>query len=256
MSKAVANSEPQGEVQQYSDGILAVIERAVRDPSVDVDKMERLFALQERALDRQAKADFTAAKLAMQPELPIITMKGAIVIKDKNTGKVIQETPYAKFEDIHEAVMPILLRHGFDLKFKNIATDSGKPVVRTILQHVGGHSDDTEFELPMDTSGSKNNVQAIGSSTSYGKRYGVIGILNLRVHGEDDDAAEGGKPATISDEQRNQLMALSESVGADTKRFLTFMGVDGDDFRNIPETRFNEAWEALQAKGVKDGAKN
>ncbi|ASK88500.1 ERF family protein [Sphingorhabdus sp. SMR4y] len=172
----------------YQTGLLSVIERAASDPTVDVDKMERLLAMQERVMERQAKADFTAAKLAMQPELPSITMKGKIVIKEKNGDKIIQSTPFARFEDIHEAVMPILQRHGFDLKFKNSTTESGKPVVTTILEHSSGHSDSTEFELPMDSSGSKNNVQAIGSSTSYGKRYGTLSILNLRVHGEDDDA--------------------------------------------------------------------
>lgn len=187
IAKTEDNSQ-QVEPAADNAGMMAMIERAASNPDVDIDKMERLLAMQERFIERQAKSDFTAAKIAMQPMLPHITMKGVIVIKKKGTDEVIQSTPYARFEDIHEAVMPILHEYGFDLKFKNHTTEVGKPVVTTILEHVGGHSDSTEFELPMDTSGSKNNVQAIGSSTSYGKRYGALAILNLRVHGEDDDA--------------------------------------------------------------------
>jgi hypothetical protein len=40
-----------------------------------------------------------------------------------------------------------------------------------VLSHELGHSEETTMTLPLDTSGSKNNVQAVGSSTSYGKRY-------------------------------------------------------------------------------------
>jgi hypothetical protein len=179
------------EVQDYSAGILSVIERAVRDPSVDIDKMERLFALQERVLERSAKAAFTAAKVTMAPRLPAIDQRGRIVIRDKSDSKkIIQETPFARFEDIHEAVMPILTEEGFDLAFRNGMAPDGKVRVTTVLSHIGGHSEETYFDLPHDSSGSKNAVQAIGSSTSYARRYGVVSILNLRVAGEDDNGVE------------------------------------------------------------------
>ncbi|HET9820175.1 MAG TPA: ERF family protein, partial [Rhodanobacteraceae bacterium] len=51
-----------------------------------------------------------------------------------------------------------------------------------------GHREETSITLPADTSGSKNAVQAVASSTSYGKRYTAGALLNLTSHGEDDDA--------------------------------------------------------------------
>lgn len=184
------------EVASYGDSILAVIERAVRDPSVDMDKMERLFAMQERVEARAAKIVFIEAKQAMRPNLPSIDRNGHIIIPDKNDkNKIAQDTPYAKFEDIHFAIMPILTDHGFDLDYRNSTAPDGKVRVTTILTHRSGHSEETYFDLPHDGSGSKNAVQAIGSSTAYGKRYGTINILNLRISGEDDDA----KSATYKD---------------------------------------------------------
>jgi hypothetical protein len=186
---SVAKIEPGSqEVATMEGGLLSVIARAASDPAVDIDKLERLLAMQERVMERNAKTEFTAAKIAMRPDLPEITMKGHIVIKDKNTGAITQDTPFARFEDIHEAVMPVLTRHGFDLAFKNGMAPDGKVRVTTILSHVGGHSEDTYFDLPHDSSGSKNAVQAVGSSTSYAKRYGVLSILNIKVVGEDDNA--------------------------------------------------------------------
>ena len=179
----------------YAGGLLAVIERAARDPSVDIDKMERLLAMQERVQEGRAKQAFTEAKIAMRPELPEVTMKGHIIIRDKQTNAITQDTPFARFEDIHDAVVPVLSRHGFDLKFRNGLSADGKVQVTTILTHIDGHEETTDFVLPHDSSGSKNSVQAVGSSTSYGKRYGTLAILNIKVAGEDDD----GEKASYKD---------------------------------------------------------
>ncbi|WP_343518129.1 ERF family protein [Sphingomonas sp.] len=195
---AVAQREEQGgEVAVYGDNILAVIERAARDPNTDIDKLERLFALRERIEERAAKQAFTEAKLAMRPELPEIGMKGQLIIRDKKDANVIvQETPFARFEDLQDAVMPVLTKHCFDLKFSNGLAPDGKVRVTTILAHVAGHEDSTHFDLPHDSSGSKNAVQAIGSSTKYGMRYGTIAILNIKVVGSDDDGVSA-MPETV-----------------------------------------------------------
>ena len=199
---AVTKTETTGELVDYAGGLISVIERAARDPNVDIDKMERLFALQERMMERQAKQAFTEAKIAMRPELPEVTMKGHIVIRDKaDANKIIQDTPFARFEDIHDAVVPIITRHGFDLAFRNGLSPDGKVRVTTILSHIAGHAEETVFDLPHDSSGSKNSVQAVGSSTSYGKRYGVLSALNIKVAGEDDD----GQAASYKDSSGEPL---------------------------------------------------
>ena len=190
MNTQLAEKTEPGEVQTITGGMLSVIERAARDPSMDIDKLERLFALQERLMDRQAKLDFIEAKRAMRPFLPVITERGKIIIRDKNDrSKIIQETSFALFEDMNEILMPIITEHGFDITFRNGRSPEGKVCVYTVLSHVGGHSEETFFELPPDGSGSKNAVQAIGSSTSYAKRYGMLEILNITTKGEDDDGA-------------------------------------------------------------------
>lgn len=217
-------------VADMSGGLLEVIARAARDPNVDIDKMERLFAMQERIIERQAKASFIVAKITMRAKLPAIDRRGRIQLREKlpngkREGDLIQDTPYARFEDIHAAVMPILDEHGFDLSYRNGLAPDGKVRVTTVLSHSDGHSEETYFDLPHDTTGSKNAVQAIGSSTSYAKRYGTISILNLRVDGEDDDGKASEVIPTISDEQEATLEALIQDVGADRGRFLSYMKI-------------------------------
>lgn len=255
---AVTKATPTGEVQEYAGGLLEVIARAVRDPSVDIDKMERLFAMQERVQAQQSKIAFTEAKIAMREELPVIDMRGRIVIKDKNTGEVIQETAFARFEDIHAEVMPILTKHGFDLSFKNGLGPDGKVRVTTILDHIAGHSEETYFDLPHDSSGSKNAVQAVGSSTSYAKRYGVLSILNIRVAGEDDDANTAIPVQPISVKQYDDLQKLITATQSDPDKFVSYLvGAKrlkaGEGLDDLPAEHFDFARDCLMLKAGKTG---
>lgn len=193
-----------------SAALIAVISRAASDPNVDIDKMERLMQMHERMTDRAAKTAYSAALAAMQPELPVIERKGMIRVPPKD-GKTGHETPYALWEDINEAIRPLLAEHGFALSFR-IKKDADRVEVTGVLSHREGHSEETTLSLPMDTTGSKNNVQAIGSSTSYGKRYTAMALLNITTRGEDDDGKTAEGEETISEAQELQLADLIEAV--------------------------------------------
>jgi hypothetical protein len=184
---AVQKVEPaNNQVAEYAGGILAIIERAARDPSVDIDKMERLIAMQERVQSREAQTAYYADLAKMQPNLPIIDERGGI----KGRDGTVQST-YALWEDVNEAIRPTLAEHGFSLSFR-VSRAEGEIVVTGILAHRFGHREETTLALPTDTSGSKNAVQAVGSSTSYGKRYTAFALLNLTTTGEDDDGNKAG----------------------------------------------------------------
>jgi hypothetical protein len=182
MSDAVVKFE--AAPMSQTDALLSIIERAARDPSVDIDKIERLAKMFEAAEARRAKTAYAAALAGMQIELPEVTEYGKI---DLGKGK---PQKYALWEDINEALRPVLARHGFSLSFRTGRTPD-RVTVTGVLMHRDGHSEETTLELPIDASGSKNAVQAIGSSTSYGKRYTAGALLNFTSRGEDDDGAAG-----------------------------------------------------------------
>lgn len=162
--------------------ILQVIQRAAADPQCDIEKMERLMQMHERFQARQAEQQYAEALATMQQELPSVSERGGI--KDR-TGRV--QSTYALWEDINEALKPVLAKHGFALTFR-IPRNTAGVEVEGVLSHSAGHSERTSILLPVDTSGSKNAVQAVASSVSYGKRYTAGALLNFTTHGEDDDA--------------------------------------------------------------------
>lgn len=183
----VERIEPLPEVMSESTSIIRVIERAAMNPNVDMEKMERLLEMQERIMERTARAAYAAAFSEMQPELPEIPEHG------KGHGNIT----YALWEDINDLVKPVIAKHGFGISFRT-GRDGPAVTVTAILTHREGHSEQTTMVLPIDSSGSKNAVQAVGSSTSYGKRYTAAALLNLTSRGEDDDGKKSGtveKPA-------------------------------------------------------------
>ena len=188
-----------------------------RDPSVDVAKLERLIAMQERVLALQAKAAFTGAFVPMQADLPEIDEQGQIL----DRGGHVQSR-YACYEDIQKVVKPILVRHGFALDFRTEFLGDNGTLIKTIgmLTHRAGHTKTSEFVSVADPSGSKNAIQGIGSTRSYGRRYTTLDLLNITsrapVDRDDDGQAAGREPPPQPAQRKSQQSAASDPSQADS----------------------------------------
>lgn len=228
--------------------LLAMIERAATDPAVNIDKMERLFAMHERAVADRRKAAFALAFSELQPDLPTVAKNGRIEIKNKEGTKVIQSTPFALWEDIHKAITPTLGACGFTLSFR-INHPEGKVAVTAVLLHREGHQEETTIVLQQDGSGSKNNVQGVGSSVSYGKRYSATALLNINVGGEDDDGAAAGAGADdpyITEEQHEELRKLILDSKANLSLFLDY--VQAPSLSDVLKTHYTKGRQMLLQK--------
>jgi hypothetical protein len=149
--------------------------------------------------------------------------------------------------------MPILAQHGFSLRHRVHQSDA-KVTVTGILSHKDGHAEETAVTLPIDASGSKNSVQAIGSSVSYGQRYTAKALLNIRSRfaadrALDDDGQKGGGAETITQEQADDLRDLMESVGANTAIFLKYYAIAA--IEDLPAAKHSHAVAKLEAKRAK-----
>lgn len=244
MSAIVKHEQPAVPAVSESAAIIQVIERAAMNPNVDIDKMERLLQMQERIMERQAKAAYDAAYADMQNDLPEIVERGGI--KDRN-GNV--QSKYALWEDINEAIKPVLAKHGFGISFRTGQHD-GRIVVTGVLSHRDGHREETTMELPTDTSGSKNAVQAVGSSTSYGKRYTAQALLNLTSRGEDDDGQAAGAKAdndpTITEAQTKIIQELIEQAKLSSDGFCKRWKIQS--VTEVKAKSYNEVVQSLRAR--------
>ena len=86
--------------------------------------------------------------------------------------------------------------------------------VTCVLTHEMGHSEETTLKASPDTSGSKNSIQAIGSTVTYLERYTLLAAVGLAAAGMDNDgraADEEQKPKTPEERVAECLSLIKEA---------------------------------------------
>ena len=177
---------------------MTAIERFVLDPRVDVEKLERVIALQERAQVEASRVSYFSALSHLQASLPKIGKRGTIHLK----GGVKVRNRYSKMgDDILPVIKPLMVEYGFSLRWRTgFFVEDGKRMIRVIgvLSHELGWSEESTFEAPPDVHDSRNHVQSLGSTISYGHRYTMVDLLNLEMAEDatdDDGQSAHGQPA-------------------------------------------------------------
>lgn len=241
-SSAVARAGGEHGAVAVSDGaaIIQMIERAARDPSVDLDKMERLFAMHERVQDRRAQEQFNAAMASAQAEIaPVARNK-----KNEHSG-----ARYADLFAIADKALPIAHQHGFGLSFSEFKSEQPNCLgVACKVSHAGGHSERYEFNVPLDRAGSQGKVnktetQAYGSTFTYGRRYATCGVFNIAI--TDDD---GGAKSAVDDRDAAlaALRVLVSKAGADEGKICSHFSVES--FDDLTARQISEASAGLSAR--------
>lgn len=204
--------------------VLALIERVALDPRADVEKLERLMAMYEQLKEKEAERAYNAAKGRVLKKLAgIKIVKNRSVLREIGKGR-LQKGPYEAFkyaplEEIDKHLRPLLVEEDMDLSFSDEPREGGDILIRGRLKHLpGGHYEDSFMPAPPDTTGGKSNVQAVGSTNSFLRRYVACNIFNLVV-GEDDDDGTGG---TIDESQTKTILDLIKKANAGLK-FLRYM---------------------------------
>lgn len=220
-------------------GVLALIERVALDPTADVEKLERLFAMHERLLANHAREAFAADFVRMKPHLPRVIKTH----KNDQTNSL-----YAKLEDINQQLDPLLEKFGFGTATKVVAQSDALITIRCELWHQQGHVESTELSMPPDDSGiagkvNKTKPHAIASTVTYLKRVGLCALLNIST-GDDKD---GNAPDTkLSEEQVEEIRGMLLQIRDGEPRFLKFMKVEA--IEEIPSTQHRKAVSALKGQ--------
>jgi hypothetical protein len=222
--------------------MVTMIERVALDPNASIEKLERMLDMEQRIQAQRAKAEHADAKASAMAQMPAIPM----------SGKGHNGRPYATLKDIVSVTRPVLARHGLSLTW-DTRIDGPTITVTAILTHRNGHEERVSLPLPSDNSGSKNPVQAYGSTQTYGQRYTAQSILGLAL-GEDteDDGAAAAARQTISAEQASALAELMERAGGDQSKFLAFFKVA--TIADLPVGRYGQA-DAMLRKKIADAGK-
>lgn len=233
--------------------MMAVIERIVMDPSIPIDRLERMLAMKERMEDRakedkawEAQKAYFTAMSACQTEIPVVRKK------QRNTHT---NSNYADLAAIEAEAMPIIHRHGFAVSFQpdGYNTDGALRILWEI-SHSEGHVRNGVGEIPVDGAGSQGKVnktgtQAFGSTATYGRRYLLCMLFNIST-GDDNDgnkvkaAEDDGR--VITDVQVSVIQGLIDQAALEIDKFCEHWKIEA--LPDIPSSKFTEVVASLRRR--------
>lgn len=153
----------------------------------DLDRLERLMALQERYEATEARKAYDIAFTAFKAEAVRIVKNRGV------TDGPLKGKRYAELFAVVNAITPALSKHGLSASWKLSKDDKDWIEVTCTLKHVGGHFEVVAMGGPPDTGGAKNAIMARASTVSYLERYTLKAITGLSEQNDDDDGAGGAE---------------------------------------------------------------
>lgn len=222
---------------------MAMIDRAIKSGAA-VETLERLMALQERWEASEAKRDFDEAISTAKSEIKPIIKNRQVGYDSKRTN---ERTDY-QYEDlaaVADAVDPILTKHGLSYRYQS-KQDGMMLSVTCIISHRRGHREETTLQAGNDSSGSKNAVQAIGSTATYLQRYTLKLALGLAAARDTDGSVPGDEPKLIDAEQFTHLQGLIEETKSDEAKLLAYL--KADDLHTLTQKQYQTAVAAMAKK--------
>lgn len=220
-----------------------------------VEALERIMAMQERWEANEAKKAFNRAIAAFKRNPPEILKTVSVGFESRRTGDKVGYM-HEDLAELLAVVDPALAEHGLWVRFKIDSEDpSGKIKVTCVLGHEDGHTEEpASLKGAPDTSGNKNPLQAIGSTTSYLQRYTLKGGLGLAAARDDDGKAGGGSTVAISEKQADEINTmLLANPGIDVDKFLKLAGAPS--VSDIMAIKFDSALGYLKRQAAKKGSK-
>lgn len=220
--------------------LMQALATAAVDPRMDVDKVERLWAMHKEMMDRESEAAFNDAMARAQAHIVPIA-------KDRRNDHT--KSYYATLAAIAEAIVPIYTAEGLSVSFDqfNPSRDVGLPELEkswvrviAIVAHRGGHSRKYHLDGPLDDKGTqgttnKTGIQAVGSTVSYLRRYLKCMIFNVATMDDNDGNASG------AGKQMNEKV-LADHLSA----------IEAADSEQALMKAFGPAWNAADALKDKD----
>lgn len=166
-------------IEQNSPTPLALIDKAMSNPNFDIEKLERLLSMQERWEANIARKEFFDAMAKFQSVCPTI----------KRNANGYGGYKYATLGQVISQIQGAMLDCGLSYRWEPSEKET-RMGITCIITHKGGHSVTTTMYGPPDKTGSKNEIQAWGSTKTYLERYTLTGALGIGTADQDTDGAK------------------------------------------------------------------
>jgi hypothetical protein len=161
--------------------------RYAMDTNADLDRLEKLMAMQIQWEEREARKAFVS-------DMALFKMNPPQIVKDNHvqykTDKGVTSYWHASIGNVVEKIVAGLAEHGFSHRWIPERCDGGMVRITCVITHRLGHSESTTLEAGLDQSGGKNNIQAMISTKTYLERHTLLAATGLATKDQGDDYDE------------------------------------------------------------------
>jgi hypothetical protein len=175
----------------------AMIMAAIKG-GASMDVIERLMDMRERIKKEQAEIEFRESMTKFQSEIKTVIKSKKVNYTTRSQVNV--EYKYTPLNELVSSAAPAMFRNGLSFSF---TTKQDKESVTSICHanHSMGHTESTEFTIPIDLDSKMNPAQQVASALTYSKRYAFCNAFGIVTGDFDDDGISTGK---IKDDSENQ----------------------------------------------------
>ena len=208
-------SPTQSSIVQYQNP-LSLIALAI-DKDIDIDRLSKLMDLSERWEKNEAKKAFVKAMTEFKKNPPKI-YKDMLVEFQTSKGKT--SYTHASLGNAVASLTERLAEFGISSRWSPEIRDN-KLFVTNILTHELGHSESVTLSGPPDNSGTKNPIQAMGSTQTYLERYTFLANVGLATNEYEDDGRQGQRiPIPVQNENGKTHNPINKEK--ELKRFARY----------------------------------
>lgn len=183
------------EIVEHKEKGVAVVNPTVEmlisqamDKGLAVETLEKLLAMKERIDKERAREAFVEAMSSFQSVCPIIEKTKIVMNKD---GRSVRYK-FASLDTIAQQIQKPLGDNGLAYKW-TVENKPGLITATCIVYHKLGHSEQSSFEVPIDSEGYMTAPQKVASALTFAKRYSLTNALGVSTGEEDTDATDVGE---------------------------------------------------------------
>jgi hypothetical protein len=222
--------------KQEAMSVEVFIAKAI-ESGLSIEHMEKLFTLREKVKAEQAHEAFTEAMAQFQAVCPVIEKTKKVLNKDGRTVRY----QYAPLDVIISQIQQPLAKSGLSYSW-DVKNNPGFMTAVATITHRLGHTQSSEFTIPIDMDGFMTAPQKYASAQTFAKRYALCNVLGIATGDEDDDSL-----ATTNEKEalslKSKIIFLLKELGEKTdkpedikKAIQTRTGLENSD-KNLADVK-------------------
>lgn len=147
-----------------------------------------------------------------------IEAQGEVGNLKKDSANDYFKSQYSSLEIVLETIKPIYLKHGIAI-IQGSGNGSANGInIITRLVHASGQWIETDFPIPL----ARQDPQAAGTASSYGRRYALKAIASLAEI--DDDAQSSSEPDPKADRSDESLKQITDTQLKEVNNLFATLG--------------------------------